>query len=175
MKIESMKQLKLLLITSSLFFVVMNSCSQQNNPGASSILGVFVASTPCSQGSRPLPGISVNTDCELIKWKLTLYQDKSAKLPGTFELHFTYGLPKQGTTGFIEGGKKGEMNGTWTIIKGMGTNSNAIVYQLSDNKTGKTISLLKLSDNLLHLLDSDQHLMIGSAAWSYTLNRIDSK
>jgi hypothetical protein len=175
MKINFMKQLKLLFTASSLFLVVMNSCSQQNNSGNSSVLGVFVASSPCSEGSRPLPGISLNTDCEFIKWKLTLYQDESAKSPTTYTLHFVYGLPKQGTTGFIEGGKKGEMEGTWTIIKGLGRDSNRIIYQLNDRKTSKTISLLRLNDNLLHLLDSDQLLMIGSAAWSYTLNRIDSK
>ena len=67
------------------------------------------------------------------------------------------------------------MEGKWTIIKGMASASNAIVYQLKDNKTSKTISFLKLNDNLLHLLDSDQRLMIGNAAWSYTLNRIDNK
>lgn len=170
-----MKQLKLLFTASLLFVVVVNSYSQQNNPGASSVLGVFVASTPCSQGSRPLPGIPVNANCEFIKWNLTLYQDENAKSPTTYKLHFAYGLPKQGTTGFIDGGYKGEMEGTWKIVKGMGSDSNAIVYELSDKKTGKTISLLRLNDGVLHLLDSDQHLMIGSAAWSYTLNRTNSK
>ena len=170
-----MKPRKLLFTASLLFFVVMHSCSQQSNSGTSSLLGVFVASTPCSQGSRPLPGISVNTDCEFIKWKLTLYQDASTKSPATYTLHYAYGVPKQGTTGFIEGGKKVEMKGTWTISKGMGSDSNAIVYQLHDQKTGKTISLVRLNDHLLHLLDSDRHLMIGSAAWSYTLNKVDNK
>jgi hypothetical protein len=175
MKIKSMKPLKLLFTASLLFFAVTNSCSQQNKPVASSLLGVYVASTPCSQGTRPLPGMSVNTDCEFIKWKLTLYQDASAKSPTTYTLQYLYGLSKPGTTGFIEGGKKGDMEGTWTISKGMGPDSHAIVYQLNDQKTGKTISLVRLNDHLLHLLDSDHHLMIGSAAWSYTLNRIDSK
>ena len=61
------------------------------------------------------------------------------------------------------------------IIKGTKADSNAIVYRLNDDNTNKTISFLKLNANLLHLLDSDQRLMIGSAAWSYTLNRIDNQ
>jgi hypothetical protein len=170
-----MKQLKFVFTASLLFFVVMNSCSQQNAPGASSILGVFVASTPCSQGTRPLPGIAVNTDCELIKWKLTLYQDEITKTPTTYKLRSLYGLPKQGTKGFIGGGKKIEMEGKWTIVNGTPSDRHAIVYQLHDMEANKTISFLKLNDNLLHVLDSEQHLMIGSAAWSYTLNRIDNK
>ncbi len=170
-----MKQLKFVFTASLLFFIVLNSCSQKNGQESSSVLGIFVASTPCSQGTRPLPGIPVNADCELVKWNLTLYQDGSEKTPTTYKLHCLYGLPKQGTKGFIGGGKKVEMEGKWTIIKGLATNPNAIVYRLNDNKTNKTISFLKLNDNLLHLLDGDQHLMIGNAAWSYTLNRIGDK
>jgi hypothetical protein len=175
MKVNSMKQRKLLITASLLFIAVMNSCSQQNKPAGSALQGVFVASTPCSQGTRPLPGISESADCEFIKWKLTLYQEESTKSPATFKIHATYGLPKQGTKEFIDGGKKVELEGTWTTIKGMGPNSNAILYQLHDKKSGRTISLLRLSDHLLHLLDSDQQLMVGNAAWSYTLNRIDNK
>src|SRR6266542_1346037 len=91
------------------------------------------------------------------------------------KIQILYGLPKQRTKGFIGGGKKVEMEGKWTIIKGLATNPNAIVYRLNDNKTNKTISFLKLNDKLLHLLDGDQHLMIGNAASSYTLNRIGEK
>jgi hypothetical protein len=170
-----MNRLKLVFTVALLFFVVMNSCSQQNAPGVSSIVGVFVASTPCSQGTRPLPGIAANADCELIKWKLTFYQHAITKTPTTYQLHATYGLPKQGTTGFIGGGKNIDIGGKWAIVKGTASDRNAIVYQLHDMEANKTISFVKLNDNLLHVLDSEQHLMIGSAAWSYTLNRIDNK
>lgn len=85
------------------------------------------------------------------------------------------GLAQQGTPGFINGGTKEEMQGQWSNVKGTATNPNARVYRLTDKKTGKTISFLKLNDNLLHLLDNDGRLMIGSASWSYTLNRMDNK
>ncbi len=170
-----MKPIKFVLLPSLLFFIVTNCCSQENVRRSSSVVGVFLGSTPCSQGTRPAPGISVNTDCELIKWNLTLFQDESKKTPTTYKLHYVYGLPKQGTTGLIGGGKKVDMEGKWTIIKNSAPNSNSIIYRLNDDKTNKTISFLKLNDHLLHLLDSDGHLMIGSAAWSYTLSSIDHK
>jgi NlpE N-terminal domain len=170
-----MKQLKFVFAVPLLFFLVTNSCSQTNTPAGSSVRGIFVASTPCSNGTRPLPDIPVNADCELIKWNLTLYHDESKKTPTTYKLSCLYGLPEQGTTGLIGGGKKIEMEGKWAIIKGTGSNPNAIIYRLIDNKTTKTISFLHLSADLLHLLDADQRLMIGSAAWSYTLNRISIK
>jgi len=148
------------IIFTVLFLLVIsgNSCAQISHPE------IFVGSTPCSQGTRPLPGISAGEPCELMKWKLTLSPDR-------FTLHCSYGLPKQGTTGFIGGGKTIDIEGHWVITKGTATDPNATVYRLTDNKTNKAVSFLKLGDDLLHLLDADNHLMTGSAAWSYTLNR----
>ena len=57
------------------------------------------------------------------------------------------------------------------IVKGTAANPNAVAYQLHDDKTNNTISFVKLSNDLLHLLDKDKRLMIGNAAWSYTLSR----
>lgn len=172
---KSMQQFKFAFSALLILFMVTNSCSQNNGEGSSSVMGVFAGSTPCSEGTRPVPGIPVNTKCELIKWNLTLFQDESTKTPTTYRLHCAYGLPEQGTTGFIGGGRKVDIEGKWTIIKGAAQNPHAIIYRLKDDQTNNTISFLKLDDNLLHLLDSDAHLMIGSAAWSYTLSKIDGK
>jgi hypothetical protein len=169
-----MKQLKS-TCAAFLLLVITTSASAQNKLERSSVLGVFVASTPCSEGTRPLPGIPPDIDCELMKWKLTLYQNASKKTPTIYKLHCSYGLPKQGTTGLIGGGQKIELEGEWKIIKGTASNPRAVVYQLHDNKTSTTVSLLKLSDSLLHLLDSELRLMIGSAAWSYTLNKTSNE
>lgn len=143
---------------------------KKNNTG-STIRKIYVASTPCSENSKPVPGIPPGADCEFIKWNLTLYQNAADKTPATYELHCVYGLSKQGTTGFIGGGKALDMKGKWAIIKGTATDPAAIVYQLYVEKTNAAISFLKLNDDVLHLLDAGKHLMIGSAAWSYTLNR----
>lgn len=118
---------------------------------------VFVASTPCSAGTRPVPGISREEGCELIKWEL--------KLTGSrYMLDCDYGMPKQGTRGFINGGKHLHREGRW---KGEGKK----VF-LDPDQPAVSISFLRLSENLLHLLDSRGRLMIGTGAWSYTLNRI---
>lgn len=172
-----MRHIKVLLAITSLAacFTVTNSCSQKTTSDTSSVLGVFVASTPCSEGTRPLPEIPVHADCEFIRWNLTLYQNPKTFRPTTYKLQYTYGLARQGTPGFIDGGTNVEQQGVWTIVNGIPSNPDAIVYRLTDNKSNQTISFLKLSDNLLHLLDADAHLMIGTAAWSYTLNRIGTK
>ena len=126
---------------------------------------VFVASTPCTAGTRPVPGIPKDIGCELIKWKLQLFKD-------TYILDCDYGMPKQGTRGFINGGKHLHKEGKWTTEKGSGTDPAAVIYRLDPDKPAASISFLRLNDNLLHLLDSHCQLMIGTGAWSYTLNRL---
>lgn len=169
-----MNLLRSVFAISFLLFTTVKVCSQ-NSPENSSVLGVFLASTPCSQGTKPLPGIPVNADCKLIKWRLVLYEDKVKKTPTIYKLHCVYGSPKKGTTGLVDGGKIIELEGKWTIVKGTASKPQATVYQLQDNRTDQTISFLKLNNDLLHLLDSDLRLMIGSAAWSYTLNKVRNK
>jgi len=131
---------------------------------------VYVASTPCSSGTKPLPGIPADAGCELIKWQLKLFGSGEKSNPGTYILDCDYGLPKQGTRGFINGGKHIHREGKWAIVKGS-TYPNAGIYRLDPDQPKVSISFIRLNENLLHLLDSDQHLMIGTGAWSYTLNR----
>src|SRR4030088_2282831 len=97
---------------------ITNSCSQKTATGASSVLGVFIASTPCDQIPRPLLKIPADFKCEFIRWNLTLYQDAQSHAPTSYLLTCVYGLPKQGTRGFIDGGTKVEVKGNWKIVRG---------------------------------------------------------
>jgi len=133
---------------------------------------VFVASTPCSTGTRPLPGIPPGqTGCELIKWTLKLSGD-GTQSPGTYVLDCDYGMPKQGTKGFINGGTHLRREGKWAVAKGMSSNPSAVIYRLDPDKPSESVSFVRLNENLLHLLDSHQQLMNGTGAWSYTLSKV---
>ena len=132
-------------------------------PGHAQTTAVYVASTPCSNGTKPLPGIPKNTPCELIKWELRLSSS------GTYILNCVYGMPKQGTQGFINGGTRLHREGKWVIKR---DNQSAAIYRLDPDKPSESIAFVMLNENLLHLLDSRQHLMIGNGAWSYTLNKV---
>jgi len=59
--------------------------------------------------------------------------------------------------------------------KGTATDPDAIIYTLDPDKSATSIQFVKLSDQLLHLLDKSKRLMVGSPAWSYTLNREQHK
>jgi len=148
-------------------FSINNSCSQ--TPAKNSPALVFVASSPCGISSKPLPGIPVTADCEWIKWKLSLTGD--ATHPTTYILTYTWGMTKPSTTDFMNGGTTVTMQGKWSVSKGITTDPEAIVYILDPDKPATSIQFVKLSDQLLHLLDKSKRLMVGSPAWSYTLNR----
>jgi hypothetical protein len=137
----------------------------------SSVFGVFEGITACSEVTKPLPQIT--SPCEQMIWKLTLNQDPDKLTPTTYELHSTYGLPKQGTPGLSEGAKSIDMAGRWAIVKGAKTDPNAVVYQLNPDSQQAAVYFLKLDENIIHVLDRDLSMMVGNAAWSFTLNRTD--
>lgn len=147
------------------------SCVTLSGSSGPSTHGVFVATSPCTAVSRSLVRIPATANCEMIKWHLALYQDQGSLTPTTYKLNITYGLPKQGTNGFSDGEIKIERNGSWTIVRGATGSPNAVIYQLDPGRE-ESISFLKLDNNLLHLLDRDKRLAVGTDGWSYTLNRI---
>lgn len=141
----------------------------------SSVRAVFEGITPCSSLTRPLPQIPPDTNCELMTWKVVLYQDSATSAPTTYTLESAYGVSQANTTSPAEGGIAISMEGNWTIAKGAKTDPQAEVYQLFGEDSQVAVSFLKMSEGLLHVLNSDKTLMLGNAAWSYTLNRTDNK
>jgi hypothetical protein len=137
--------------------------------------GVFEGNTPCSALARPLPQIPADTNCEQMIWKLILYQDPETGAPTIYRLKSAYGLPKQNTNDLVGGGTPIEMEGKWTITTGTRTDPDAVVYQINPNDLQTTVSFLKVSANLLHILNSEKSLLVGNGAWSYTLNRMDNQ
>jgi hypothetical protein len=140
-------------------------------PVGSSTLGVFVATSPCDAGSKSLFRIPETAACEMIKWRLTLYQDPSALTPTTYQLEYVYGLSQPNTNGIAQGGAKVARTGKWAIVRGAKNNPDAMVYQLDPDKSQASVSFQVVDQNLLHLLDRDEKMMIGNAGWSYTFNR----
>jgi hypothetical protein len=153
--------------------VITNSCSQTTATGSPSVHEVFAASTPCDDASKALLKIPASTKCEWMKWNLTLYQDQKSLIPSTYKLICKYGLSKQGTRDFMEGAETIELKGKLAISKGTNENAEAVVYTLHAENSPISLSFLQPDQNLLHLIDADNRLMIGNGAWSYTLNRID--
>ena len=164
-----MKKTNLLLAAVFMFCCV--ACGQtERNVSATS--AIFVASTPCTAGTRPLPGMRLTQKCELIQWKLQIFGIAGDNGTRSYILDCDYGIAKQGTRGLVNGGTHLHREGKWAVQTGMAGNPAAVVFCLDPGKPKESVYLLKLSDELLHLLDSDRKLMTGTAAWSYTLNKL---
>jgi hypothetical protein len=156
-----------------LSLILISTCSQAKHPDSSKF-GVFVATSPCNEVSRRLLQIPATANCEMIKWNLTLYQDAITLTPTTYEINCVYGLPQQGTNGLSNGGTKVDREGRWTIVQGTKANPDAVIYELDSADPQGSVSFLKVDHNLLHLLNRDESLAIGTAGWSYTLNRTEN-
>ena len=161
--------------------ITMTGCNglpDQSNSFKDSVV-VFAGTTPCGNVIRPLHKIGPEPDCQLkdckcfvVEWELTLYMDAATKEPTRFKLKGINRFNVKETNMYSEPGTISEAERKWTIIRGTKTNPNAIYYQLNPDKPGMGLSFLKLSDNLLHIVDQNEKLMIGNEFHSYTLNRV---
>jgi hypothetical protein len=170
-----MKQVKLFFATTilSVCFIITTSCSQAPRSKDNSVTTIFQASTPCDDVSKALLEIPTDFKCDWMKWNLTVYQDQKNPEPATYKLVCVYGLPRQGSREFLPGSKTLELSGKCTIMRGLSNNANAVVYKLTSPDSHIALSFLKLDQNLLHLLDEKDQLMVGNGGFSYTLNRIN--
>ena len=128
--------------------------------------GTFVGSTPCGEPVRQPLRINANARCEIIEWKLTLYQSPQSQAASRYELHARYGLGSPGKPGVAKSIKTLERRGTWITTRGVSSNPQAVVYELDG-----AVELVQADANVLHILNSDRGLMAGNTGWSYTLNR----
>lgn len=118
-----------------------------------SVLDVFDGRFPCASihSDWKLP---VRSDCEKMKWRLTLYQAPDTHQPTTYVLN------------------RPAREGKWTIVRGTKNDPEAIVYQLDADKPEVSVYLLKGSDDVLFVLDQQRNMRVGDAYLSYTLNRV---
>lgn len=143
-----------------LFNLILTACILLNvscvKASGLSAENIFFASTPGDDSVKSIFEISADKKIDFIRWNLILNQD------GKFNLDINYGESQPNTSGF-KGGEKLSFKGTFAVEDN--------IYILKSEKLSTPISLIKLNENLLHLLTSDGKLMVGNGGWSYTLNK----
>jgi hypothetical protein len=123
-----------------------------------SVVGVFGGRFPCSEIAKDWM-IAVSPECWKVKWRLTLYQDSTTHQPTTYHLLGTLN-------------RSVARDGKWTIVRGIKTDPEAVIYQLDSDKPEVSIYLLKGDDNVLFILDQQRNYRVGNENLSYTLNRV---
>ncbi len=112
----------------------------------------YAGSTPAPAVVREFLGISLTDSIDFIRWKLVIR-------PDSYELNCRYGVSKGGTKGFVDG-KEVAFSGK------LRKQGHYFVLQ----REGRTISILEINSNLLHLLDGNKNLLAGKWGYSYALN-----
>ena len=152
------------LVSASLGKFIPKQVSQIKLNYSSSIVGIFGGRFPCNNVIKNLQGIT-SSQCNLIKCQLTLFQDSITHLPAGFNLSTIY-------VGFGDNNRY-NATGTWKILQGTVTDSDAIVYLLQPEKSKPQTPILlqKADDNVLFFLDNDTNLLRGNEYCAYTLSR----
>lgn len=165
----------ILMLLAGIFLI--NSCDTSSKQPP--VIVVFAGTTPCSNIIRPIHKITAEPDCELkacqcilVEWKLTLYKDPATQQPTVYKLTGINRYSEKETNMYSQPGTKTESEGKWAIVQGTKTNPAAIVYRLNPDKPKISVSLLRMSNDLLHILDDAGRLMIGDEFFSYTLNKV---
>ncbi len=114
---------------------------------------VFIGSTPADALVRSFLQIPLTDSIDFIRWKVSLQDDQ-------YSLQCNYGIGKNNTNGFINGG-------TWVKLNGK-LEKEKNYYHLKNGD--RTLQILELNSNLLHLLNKDKSLLVGNGGWSYMLN-----
>jgi hypothetical protein len=113
----------------------------------------YTASTPAGKTVRDFLNINQADSIDFIRWKLKIVDIKK------FELFCSYGIAKANTNGFVNE-QTVECKGTVALNDGV----------LTLSKPGKSLSMLLLNSNIIHVLENNGTMMVGNAGWSYTLN-----
>ena len=135
------------LIATLLSFTLLVSCANSKETN-------YTASTPAAPLIRTFLEISLTDSIDFIRWKLSLTGQK-------FSLECSYGVSKPNTNGFYDE-KKVLING---IVKRENNN-----YILENGN--HVLKFAEINANLLHILNKDNALLIGTDGWSYVLNNI---
>ena len=116
----------------------------------------YTGSTPANATVvRDFLNIARTDSVDFIRWELQLNNKE-------FGLNCNYGIGKPNTNGFYDGGKTIQLKGKF-IVSG-----NDIVLQ----NAGKLLRMVELNEDLLHIADNSERLLVGTGGWSYTLNSL---
>ena len=113
----------------------------------------YVGCTPANTVVKTFLGIPLTDSVDFIRWKLVLGN-------GHYYLKCNYGVSRPNTNGFWDGGKWIEMNGELKKERNY--------YSLQ--KQDETLKVLELNASLIHLLDGQKNLLVGTGGFGFTLN-----
>jgi hypothetical protein len=110
-------------------------------------------------------GIDPDKEVDFIRWHIGL--TPSSPRSGNYAIELTFGVSQPNTRGFVGGGEQRTLSGPYAL--------HDDILELRDANGKPRMSLIKLNDQVYHVLAIDGKLLVGNGGWSYTLNKKDEK
>jgi hypothetical protein len=120
---------------------------------------VFEGRIPCADPAR--------AGCEKIKVALVVYHDKESQQLTTYKLARIY-------VAAAPEGNREVVSGALNVARGTRLHADETVYQLDAAAPKEFQNYWLIGDDILFLLDDALKPMVGTAGWSYVLNRTRS-
>jgi len=158
-----MRSFKSYLLATILLLSFSGSGSYAPKPVDAEI--ILVGSTPGDELIKSMLSLPSGTNVDFIKWNLKLNSKSS------FVLDLVFGESQPNTLGFKNGGEKRSITGTFSLNEFIGESKFQETVHLKSASFPGIISLIKVNQNLFHLLSPQNRLMNGNGGWSYSLNR----
>ena len=125
-------------------------------PGAQTRTTVFVGSTPFAEVLGTLLAIPRDANAELIEWELTLTEAADTRAAATYHVRYKFGRTRPNQPGLDATAPSLDRRGTWRLAAAPRQPASGVV--VLDNG----LSLLRVSDTILHALAPDGSLMAGN-------------
>src|SRR5262245_36694150 len=106
-----------LFLAVSLLAAGYSSCSQNTSTNRSLPANVFTATTPCTDVTKKLLNIPLESKYEMMRWKLEINHDPKTSGPANYKLTVVYGMGKQASRDFMPGARTIEWKGKWILEK----------------------------------------------------------
>jgi hypothetical protein len=130
----------------------------------------LVGSTPGDLPIQQMLNFPKGKAIDFMKWKLVLSDAREGKK--MFELQLQYGLSQPNTNGFTrESAGSDSFSGTYSLEKIADEKMSGQILQLNCALWMSPLRLVKMNENVYHLLTQNKKPMIGNGSWSYSLFR----
>lgn len=143
----------------AIMFLIMEavSCSTAKPSDSMQLVGC----TPGDQVIKSMFSIPLETLIDFVRWDLEMEEN------GQFSLDINYGEHQPNTLGFKNGGEKMSFLGKSSILSQVDKAAFEYVYILKGIDSSLGFSLVKITENVFHVLSPKSLLMMGNSGWSY--------
>lgn len=128
----------------------------ESNEAGDPVFAVFEGRIPCADPAR--------VGCDKIKVALVIYHDAKSKNLTTYKLARIY-------VATSPDGSREVVSGSLKVARGTKLHADETVYQLDAAAPKEFQNYWLIGDDILFFLDDNLKPMVGTAGWSYVLNR----